>query len=65
MLKEEYMSDVIQGSISYEGAEHGCCSLVYVSPGAQRGLVRANTDAEMLVVHLTPRGADGIPFTKF
>lgn len=57
--------DVTKGSITYDGAEHRSSSLLYVSPGAVRGTVRANTDTEILVVHLTPIGADGIPFTEF
>jgi hypothetical protein len=57
--------DVINGSIAYDGADHGSRSLLYVSPGAVRGVVRANTDTEILVVHLSPIGADGIPFTEF
>jgi hypothetical protein len=57
--------DVIKGSITYEGAEHGSRSLLYISPGAVRGAVRANTDTEMLVVHLRPLGAESMPFSEF
>jgi hypothetical protein len=57
--------DVTKGSITYDGAEHGTHSLLYVSPGAVRGVVRANADTQILVVHLSPIGADTIPFTEF
>ena len=57
--------DVIKGSITYDGAEHGSRSLLYISPGAVRGVVRANTDTEMLVVHLRPLGAESMPFSEF
>ena len=57
--------DVISGSISYDGAEHGARSLLYVSPGAVRRAIRATKDTEILVVHLTPLGAESMPFTEF
>jgi len=57
--------DVVEGSIHYDGEDHGRRSLLYVSPGAHRTEVRAVEDTTILVVHLCPRDAESMPFTEF
>ncbi len=65
VARSQQLWDVMSGQISYQGVDYPRQTLVHVSPGVERGVVRAEEPTQIFVLHLRHPGIPMMPFSEY